>query len=840
MTATLSPIVSISPSRPVYEDYKATRDKMPDDLAPQLDRIRELVEAFNIPVLAEEGYEADDIIGTIAVQAEAQGVDVRIITGDRDILQLLSPHVTVQLPKRGSADVVFDEAAFRDRYQLEPEQLIDLKALMGDSSDNIPGVYGVGEKGATKLLHQYETLDSIYEHLDDIKGSTGKKLREGRDMAFLSRDLVTIRRDLPVTLDLDACVAHDYDHERVAELFRDLEFRSLADRLYEIASEQGEDDPDVPVDPVIVRDEAALKQLVAVLNEAKAITWDVETTSTDQMAAKLVGIALAVDGRTGYYVPVGHRRAGQLPLFADDEADSKPVDQLPLETVIDALRAPLTNPGIAKYAHNAAYDLVVMQRYGIDVAPIDFDTMIAEWVIDPLSKFLGLKNLVRHRLGIQMTEIETLIGSGKNQTTMDLVDVEQAAPYAAADAALTHRLVGEIAAMERAGVRLDTDFLAAYSDRLQAMLDDYEREIHSHSGEAFNINSPKQLNQILFEKLNLPVAGLRKTTHGYSTDAATLESLKDEHPIVERILQYREVAKLKGTYVDALPLLVNERTGRVHTSYNQTGTSTGRLSSSSPNLQNIPIRTDMGREVRRAFIAEPGSVLLGVDYSQVELRVLAHISQDSTLLEAFRQNQDIHRATAAIVFDVALDDVTYEMRSFAKRINFGLIYGMGPYRLARESDLTLAEARAFVETYFDRLPGVEQYIEGTKKQAREQGYVSTLFGRRGEFPALKSGSTNSQTAQGMERAAINMPIQGTAADILKRAMIDLDAALAERDLAARMILQVHDELVLEVPQDELDETRALVVDIMENAYDLDAPLVANAQVGTNWRDMEDA
>lgn len=854
----------------LFPDYKGTREKMPDDLSTQLDRIEELVKAFNIPILALDGYEADDVIGTVAPVAEAQGVDVRIITGDKDILQLLTPHIQVQLPKRGEDDVIWDIAAFKEKYSgLEPEKLVDLKALMGDSSDNIPGVKGIGEKGGLNLLVQYGSLDNIYAHLDEITGATHNKLVEGKEMAYISQKLARILRDVPIELNLEACVAHDFDKDVVLELFRVLEFRTFSKRISGVDTLNDEADEDATdsldeVKTIIVQDEVALNKLVAVLNKAKAITWDVETTSIDQMSAELVGIALSVDGKTGYYVPVGHKGKEELPLFAT--ADSgQPGQQLPMKTVIDALRPPLTNPNIPKIAHNAVYDLVVMQRYGIDVSPVGFDTMVAEWMIDPLSKYLGLKSLVNQRLKIQMTEIKELIGTGKNQVTMDRVEIADAAPYAAADAALTHRLVSQLEAgmaevgvralfdtlemplvpiladMQRTGVVLDVAFLRDLSKRLDSMLREYEREIYALTGGngEFNINSPKQLNDVLFGKLNLPVAGLKKTTHGYSTDVTTLDALKDEHPIIEHILNYREVAKLQSTYVDALPQLVNAETGRVHTSYNQAGASTGRMSSSNPNLQNIPIRTELGREVRRAFVSAPGHVLLAVDYSQIELRVLAHVCKDKTLLEAFAHNQDIHRATAAAVNDISVEQVTSDQRSFAKRVNFGLIYGMGAFRLARDSEMSVGEARDFIARYFARLPGVEQYIEGTKKLAREQGYVTTLFGRRGSFEALKTLGENSQRAAGLERAAINMPIQGTAADIMKKAMLDVYHELKRQDKRAKMILQVHDELVLEVPEDECDSVTRLVIDVMEATYQMDAPLVANAQVGTNWRDMTD-
>jgi DNA polymerase-1 len=861
----------------LFPDYKGTREKMPDDLQIQLDPLEALVRAFNIPILMVDGYEADDIIGTVGVEAEAQGVDMLIVTGDRDLLQLLTEHVAVQLPRRGESDVVFDVELFREQYGLEPSQLVDLKALMGDSSDNIPGVRGIGEKTGTSLLQAYQSLDGVYEHIAEVKGATQKKLIEGREMAYLSQRLATIQRDAPIELDLDACLAHDFDVIAVDEMFAKFEFRGLRERLVEMYGNFNLSDPDITT--VIVRDTAALTSLVKRLRQSTGITWDVETTGIDPMAAELVGIALAMDGKTGYYIPVGHGTApaqtesGQLTLFG---APAGSEQQLPLQSVLDALREPLTDPNIPKYAHNASYDLVVMRRYGIDVAPVGFDTMIAEWVRDPISRFLGLKNLVQREFAIRMTEISSLLGDGKGQVTMDTVPVDQAAPYAAADATMTHRLVRHlrpqleenglmdlyttlelamipvIATVEQTGVILDTAHLAVMSANLEKQLEESVRTIYALTGQSdgFNINSPKQLNTVLFDKLGLSRAGIRKTTHGHSTAADVLDSLRGEHPVIEEILNYRELAKIKGTYVDALPALINAHTGRVHTSYNQTGTSTGRLSSSNPNLQNIPIRTEIGREVRRAFIAPPGSLLLGVDYSQVELRVLAHYSQDATLLAAFAQNRDIHAATAAAVYGIPLESVTYDQRSFAKRVNFGLIYGMGAFRLARDSDLTLPQAEAFIKTYFARLPGVQRYLETTKAQARQPEGLTTLFGRRRTFPTLIRSTTtkvDSRSVQGEERVAINMPIQGTAADIMKRAMIDVHHELVRRGLAARIILQVHDELVLEVPEKEITPVRELVVSVMEGVQiptpdgliPLAAPLRADAQIGSNWRDMKD-
>ena len=860
----------LSAREEIYSEYKATRESMPEDLSSQFARIFEIVEAFNIPMLTMDNMEADDVIGAISKQAVEMGLDVHIATGDRDILQLLSPHVRVQLPRRGGDDEVLDEAAFRERFGLEPGQLVDLKAMMGDSSDNIPGVKGVGQKGATKLLKQYGTLENIYEHLDEIGTRARNCLIAGREMAFLSRRLATIMTDLPIELDLDACVGQDFSIKPVDEIFAQLEFRSLRDRLHRVYGVMHGDEAVTgivsaqdAIETRIVREPRQLEGLVSALSKADVIAFDTETTSVDQMSAKLVGISLAIDGDDGYYVPVGHAVSNGLGhMFAEPLGE-----QLPLDMVVDALRGPLEDQSIAKVAHNAVYDVIILRRYGIDVSPVSFDTMLAEWVNNPISKFLGLKALVSQKLNIQMTEISELLGTGKKQTTMDLVDIEDAAPYAAADAALTWQLIKPleqdlqqsglarlfsslemplipiISDMQQHGVALDVDFLQDMSRRLHGTISELESQIYEMGGIGkFNISSPKQLNTVLFEVLQLPVEGLKKTKLGYSTDATTLEALRKEHEIIHLIVEFRELSKLKSTYVDALPELVNADTGRVHTSYNQAGSATGRFSSSNPNLQNIPIRTEVGREVRRAFVAPPGYVLLAVDYSQIELRVMAHISEDETLIDAFHRGLDIHRATAATVNGIEPQEVTYEQRSFAKRVNFGLMYGMGAFRLARDSDLTRAEAEDFISTYFERMPGVENYIKATKDFVWKHGFTETLYGRRRLYPAIKSNGNRRSTAA-EERAAINMPIQGTAADILKQSMINLHGRLAETACDAAMILQVHDELVLEVKEEQLPEVKSLVVETMEAALPdgkpLRVPLQANASYGRNWCDMED-
>ncbi len=862
----------LSAREEIYSEYKATRVKMPEDLSSQFDRIYEIVGAFNIPRLTMENMEADDVLGTISKQAVEMGLDVHIATGDRDILQLLSPNVRVQLPRRGGDDEVLDEAAFRDRFGLDPSQLVDLKAMMGDSSDNIPGVPGVGQKSATKLLQEFGNLENIYEHLDEIGTRVRNRLIEGREMAFLSQRLATIMCDLPITLDLDACIGQDFTLKPVDEIFSELEFRGMRSRLHHVYSQMHGEDIETGlvnahevVETKIVRNEVQLRDLAKLLSCADSIAFDTETTSIDQMSAKLVGISLAVDAVKGYYVPVGHTISdgqGQINMF------SEPVgDQLPLQAVIEALRGPLEDPLIAKIAHNAVYDVMILRRYGINVAPITFDTMIAEWVSNPISKFLGLKALVSQKLDIQMTEISQLLGKGKNQTTMDLIDIDEAAPYAATDATMTWRLkeplaqdlqesglddlfcslelplIPIISSMQYQGVALDVGFLSGMSGRLRERIAELEAEVFDMGGIGkFNISSPKQLNTVLFDVLELSVESLKKTKLGYSTDASTLDTLRSEHAIINKIVEFRELSKLKSTYVDALPELVNPATGRLHTSYNQAGSATGRFSSSNPNLQNIPIRTEMGREVRRAFLAPRGYVLLAVDYSQIELRVMAHISQDETLIDAFHRGLDIHQATAATVNGIDPDEVTYDQRSFAKRVNFGLMYGMGAFRLARDSDLTLAEADQFISTYFERMPGVEEYIKATKAFVWDNGYTETLYGRRRIYPAIKSNGNRRSTAA-EERAAINMPIQGTAADILKQSMINLHDRLSQESFDAAMILQVHDELVLEVKEEQLPAVKRLVVDTMESAFPdgkpLLVPLQANASFGHNWCDMED-
>jgi len=849
----------------LYSEYKATRDKMPDDLRLQIERIREVVDSFSIPILEAEGYEADDVLGTVARLAAAQGAKVVIITGDRDLLQLADPDITIQLAGQKLSEAVdYGPEEVRQRFGIRPNQLVDYKALVGDTSDNIPGVKGIGEKTAADLLTRYGTLERIFEHLDELPPRQRSLLEAGREQAAMSRTLAAIVCDVPIEFDLESCRARGYDRERVVELFRQLEFRSLLSRLPGGEPETGrqmalftEAAPAAAVGSprtIVVNAAETLASLERQLREAPLISFDVETTSTDAVRADLVGIALATEEGEGFYIPIGHY----------PETAGGP--QLPLPMVLDALRGPLTDAAKPKIGHNLKYDFTVLTRYGLSPAPLAFDTMLAEWLADPASRNLGLKSLAWVRLGIEMTEIESLIGSGRSQRSMADVPIALVAAYAAADAEVCLRLKRELepelsekrqipmfhelemplvpvlAGMELAGVCLDSEFLSTMSKELASRLAALEAEIYRQVGRSFNINSTQQLAAALFEDLKLaPPGRTRRTSSGkYSTAAGVLEDLRDAHPVVDLILEQREISKLKSTYSDALPNQVNPATGRVHTSYSQTGSITGRLASSDPNLQNIPIRTELGRQIRRAFVAAPGHVLLSVDYSQIELRIVAHMAEDQAMIQAFLEDQDIHAATAAAIRGGPLDQVTPDARRQAKAVNFGLIYGMSPYGLSRSTDLTLAEAEEFVHTYFERFPGVRDYLQRTRRQAAQRGYVETLLGRRRYFPQLVGGpgSIPDAARSRAEREAVNSPIQGTAADIIKVAMIRIPTSLQAAGLSAQMLLQVHDELVLECPEKELEGTARVVRDLMQQAQSLRVPLKTDAKAGPNWAEMK--
>ncbi len=851
----------------LFPEYKATREKMPEDLRPQIERIRNLVDTFNIPRAELEGYEADDVLGSLANWAVEKGLAVKIITGDRDLLQLVNERITVNLPGRSLRDAKdYFREDVKESMGVWPEQVIDYKALVGDRSDNIPGVYGVGKKTAVKLLEEYETLDQIYDNIEVIPSRYQTKLVDGKESAYLSQKLATIVSDLGVEIDLEQAKPDQFDPLKVRDLFRTLEFGSLLNRLSTVEKIYGksfdegqmslfskadgesseflsETESASSIKVEIITTDEQLIALGTVLKNASQIAFDTETTSTNQMQATLVGISLAVSEEGGYYIPVGHKEG----------------EQLSLERVLEVLRNPMTDPAIPKLGHNIKYDYILLARAGLKVQPLSFDSMIAEWLINPSSRNLGLKKLAWVRLNRSMNEIETLIGRGKSQITMAEVLIKDAARYAVEDAVMVLKLkpiliqdlndtkstdlfrdlemplVAVLAGMEMEGIGLDTSFLADMSVRLEADMEKLEEQIFLGVGNAFNLNSPKQLSEALFSTLGLtpPRRGGKTASGYYSTAADVLETLKKEHQVPIWVLQYREYTKLKSTYVDALQKQVNPETQRVHTSYNQTGSVTGRIASTNPNLQNIPVRTELGRQVRKAFIAAPDWSLVAVDYSQIELRVAAHMAQDLAMLDAFREGKDIHTTTAAAINNLALDEVTDQQRREAKAINFGLIYGMSAFGLTQTTDLTLAEAENFVETYFQRFPGVKSYLDKIKEKAKEIGYVETLLGRRRYFPRLAT-TTDHNLKRREEREAINAPIQGTAADIMKLAMIAVADKMKKSDLQGRILLQVHDELVLEVPENEIEATVNLVQSAMEDVYSLEIPLTTEAQYGSDW------
>ncbi|MBI5650123.1 MAG: DNA polymerase I [Chloroflexi bacterium] len=855
----------------LYDEYKAHRPPLASDLAPQLARSRDVVDAFGIPAFGKDGYEADDLLGTLARQASARGdIEVVIVTGDSDTFQLITPRVRVLTFGRQIGEtIVYDEAAVIKRYGLQPRQLIDFKALKGDPSDNVPGVHGIGEKTATKLLQQFGSLDNIYARLDDVDARTREKLRAGKDAAYASKKLVTIVTDAPIQFDLDACRVAQINYERASALFRELGFRSLLNRLpgnARVETNTPARDAIAPENYHTIDTLAALDQLVARLVSLDAITVDVETTGTNAMRAELVGIAIGAGKGEAYYVPVSSEQppvsSGQMSFDAPSSATQHA--RLATRDVIAKLKPIFENARIAKYAHNSKYDALVLAQAGIELRDITFDSIIAAYLIEPSTQSISLKNLVATKFGVEMTEIDALIGKGKNQISMAHVEVAQVSRYACADADFTFRLVEHyqpqlaphgveklfreiemplvpaLIEIERTGVLLDLDFLRAMSSDLARRLFELEKQIQGMVGAPINVASPQQLADALFTKLQLPAANISRTRTGkISTAADVLDAMRDAHPVVPLILEHRELSKLKGTYVDALPALVHPRTGRVHTSYNQTGTVTGRVSSSDPNLQNIPIRTELGRQVRRAFIAPRGSKLISADYSQVELRILAHITRDPGLLAAFERGEDIHAATAAKLYSVPLDQVTSEMRRVGKAMNFGIAYGITDFGISARTGLSHAESRELMNNYFTQFAGVKEYIENTKREARANGYVQTLLGHRRYFPELKNAAGGNVAARNSaEREAINHPIQGSAADIIKIAMIHLHNELLARKLKSRMTLQVHDELVIECPDDELKVVAPLVRAAMENAYSLEAKLKVDVAVGPNWDEVK--
>ncbi len=832
----------------LFAEYKSNRPPMPDELRAQIDPVLQAVEAMGLPLLRVSGVEADDVIGTLAREAASQGMDTLISTGDKDMAQLVGPHVTLVNTMSGN---VLDRKGVKEKFGVEPEQIIDYLALVGDKSDNIPGVPKVGPKTAAKWLGQYHDLDQLVENADQIPGKVGESLRENLEQLELSRELARIRCDVVLDIGADDLKPGTTDTVRLRELYQRLELRSL---LRQLPDESGDDEPGQEAAAAAACPAAATRYDMVLteedftawvnrLREAEVFAFDTETTSLAYMDAELVGVSFAVSEREAAYVPVAHDYPGAP-------------EQLSRDAVLDALKPLLESGKKKKIGHHIKYDAHILANYGIELGGMAFDTMLESYVLNSTATRHDMDSAAGFYLGVTTIKYEDVAGKGAKQLTFNEVPLDTAAPYAAEDADITlqlHRslwaklqaepaleqvytdierpLIPVLLGMERHGVLLDTHQLDKQSRELAERMRELEAAAFEEAGQPFNLGSPKQLQEILYDKQGLPV--IRKTPKGQpSTAEDVLQELAEDYALPQLILDYRSVAKLKSTYTDKLPAQVNPRTGRVHTSYHQAVAATGRLSSSDPNLQNIPIRSEEGRRIRQAFVAPEGQVLLAADYSQIELRIMAHLSADKGLLDAFAEGRDVHQATAAEVFGIVPDAVTSDQRRSAKAINFGLIYGMSAFGLARQLSIGRDEAQTYVNLYFDRYPGVKAYMDRTREQAREQGYVETVHGRRLYLPDIRS--RNAQRRQYAERSAINAPMQGTAADIIKLAMIDVHKWLGSGTTPARLIMQVHDELVLEVDRDAADEVMAEVIRHMESAADLRVPLKVEAATGANW------
>lgn len=821
----------------MYKEYKANRPPMPEDLSIQVPYIKSITEAFNIPIIEMPGYEADDLIGTLAQKGESTGFHVVMVTGDKDFKQLVTDKIILWDPmkdKRIDANVIMKE------YDLEPRQMVEVMGLSGDKADNVPGVPGIGQKTALSLIKTFGTMERLYERIDTI---TKKKQRENlvkfKDQAFLSRKLVVIDTDAPLAFKPEDLKYREPDNDKLSELFKEFEFTRLQQNL-----PRKTDLSNKNYQPI--RNLAALADLVNRLASAQLFAIDTETTSKNPMEAKLVGLSFSLEPNEAFYIPCAHDYPGVS-------------DQLELKDVLNRLKPTLENPDIKKIGQNIKYDLMVLARHGISLAGIAFDTMVASYLLNPSKRAHNLNQIAFDFLDHKMITYQEVTGDGGKNSGFEKVHLDKAVPYACEDADITLMaykvlapelkkneltelfesvempLVPVLARMEMKGVSVDKDILGKLSKSFEHQLEEIEQNIYSLAGEKFNIRSSQQLGQILFEKLKLPVQKKTKKRTGYSTDVDVLTTLAEHNELPALVLRHRTLAKLKSTYTDALSDLIHEETNRIHTSYNQTITATGRLSSSDPNLQNIPIRTDEGREIRKAFIPIKDSYLLSADYSQIELRILAHYSEDPILIKAFLDDEDIHTRTASEVFQINPSSVSSELRRQAKVINFGIIYGMSAFGLSKQLGISQKMAKSFIDNYFDRYKGVKQFIDQTIEGVRGTEKTSTLLGRIRYLPDIKS--TNRNIRLFAERAAINTPIQGTAADLIKLAMITVDNVFRAKNLKAAMILSVHDELDFEVPEDELDIITKLVKETMEGIWDLKVPLKINIKIGTNWAEI---
>jgi len=851
-----------------FTEYKAGRVKPPDEFYEQIPLSQDTLAILGIPVLEKSGFEADDVIGTVATENEKKNIETLIVTGDKDAFQLISPHTKVYTLRKGVSDTItYDEKAFTERYGFPPEQMIDFKAIAGDPSDNIPGVTGIGEKGASDLIQEFGSLENIYKEAE--KGDAGKikprylkKLQGQKKQAFLSKRLATIVRNVEFPFDTEKCVIDLPDMKRALEFFRQQGFKSLLPRLQELGNNTStakkaptkdqkktmrDGETEVNADSLsqtskvqyeLVDTDEAFASFLTQLKKQKAFALDTETTHLDPFRAKLLGISFSwKEGQAFYLNSVKH------PIW------------------LKSLKPILEAPTSEKFGHNIKYDSLILRQQGIEISPVSFDSMVASYLLNSGSRGHGLDNQAFEVFGYTMQPITNLIGKGKQQISMELVPLDKISWYACEDADYTYRLcryfkpeleekkmldlmqkieiplIPVLAMLEQNGVKIDTEILGAMSKEVGIKLTSLEKRIYNLAGTTFNVNSPLQLKEILFERLKISTEGISRTKTGYSTAAAELEKMKDKHEIIPFLVEYRELAKLQSTYLEALPKLVNPKTGRIHTSFNQTITATGRLSSSDPNFQNIPVRTEEGRKIRKAFIAEKGYKIVAADYSQIELRIIASLANDEKMIASFKNGEDIHRRTAADIHGISLDEVTKQQRYEAKEVNFGILYGMGAWGLASRQGMSRERARAFIEKYFFAHQEIQEYLATTVSLAHEQEYVETLFGRRRYLPEINASMPQVRAAA--ERMAVNMPVQGTAADLLKIAMINIHEKLPAVSPKTKMILQVHDELVFEVPEKNIDTVVAFIVKEMNSAYTLKAPIVTDVAVGENWGSLEE-
>tara|TARA_Y100001968_G_scaffold56428_1_gene47612 strand:+ start:127 stop:2835 length:2709 start_codon:yes stop_codon:yes gene_type:complete len=827
----------------LFTDYKATREKMPDDLSVQLEPLFEILSATRIPMIKCPGYEADDIIGTLAKQADEMGVVTKIVSGDKDLMQLITENVFMFTPGNSrKPDVLYDREGVIEKWGVPPERIIDLMALTGDSSDNIPGVKGVGPKTGKKLLDEFDTFDNLIDNIEEIKNPrVMEKVRNDKDLAILSKQLVTIDLDVPIELNIDDLNLQQFDVDVLVGRLKEFELNSIVEKIYSLENIESDHKIEkVEKDYKTILDKTSLDKMVAEIKQAELISFDTETTSLNAHKAELVGMSFSIKEHSGWYVPI-------------DYPDEGIKSDLSIEYILDSLKPFFEDESNKICGQNLKYDALVLNNYNIHLNGIYFDTMVAAHLLKPESNSLKLDSLSQYYLSYSMQPIEDLIGTGKDQKKMNEASLEEVAFYAVEDADVVYQLVKKfkpllkennidkpfysidmplvsvLIDMEKNGAYLDMDFLSDLSDQFNNALRDLEDKIYAVSESEFNINSPKQLAEVLFDQLELKMIKKR------STDVNVLKVLKNHHPLPQFILDYRQYKKLLSTYIDAFPNHINPNTDRVHTTFNQTIASTGRLSSTKPNFQNIPIRTDLGKEIRKAFVPkEKGWQIVSMDYSQVELRIMAHFANEETLIDAFQNDKDIHSQTASLVYGIPIDWVDADQRRTAKVVNFGIMYGAGPYRMSQELNISMVDAKGIIETYFKTYPGIKSFIDSTVENAKANGYVSTLLGRRRNTQNIMS--SRQQIVNAEIRAAINMPIQGTAAELIKLAMIHIQDEILKRNMKSKMILQIHDELLFESPEDEIDDLINMATKKMESAMKLSVPLKVDTGIGDNWFD----